>query len=717
MDPQTSKVRFHQHHTPAITPGEYRVEVTGSIQHSQQVLENALPKVTERFAVLGARFTISPQLIDNVFPFAGSTGEYSTVLPHVCFTGKTFPWQRSGLTAASSNPTPWLVLLMFDEEEVSLFTKKIITLSELSGSAAHYPAFTPGLGENADDQLTVIDVAKSKLQEVLPSTANLRLLAHTREGTDDSGNTLGSETSVVLCNRLPAKGKRSTMHLVSVEGRYDENGFIFPPTAATIRLVSLYSWEFYSTDHFKITRTSLNKLQQDMQSAAAADVITAEKYARLETLIGVEFAGSDELFLNTIKDKLNQPTISAALTTALIENFRFSKTFDGLLLNLNKEQLGLRLPTSANPAAELRFAQGAVPLEHQFRNGSRSVSWYRGPLIPMCNPAETPPPVSYVRIRFPQTSDQLLRYDKTIGMFDVSLSAAWELGRLLALADKDFSEALYRWKHLLKRHNVRQEQHETNAHLPKLTQHNDAQKANAIWEQHLKPWFEKIISLESIPANYLIADEQLLPQESIRFFSVDRNWIHAALFGAFSIAGLWDSEQQQNNAQLAALFSEAESTVFGFVLRSDVVQGWPGLIVDGITFRNSHDLNEPQYPDRNHQFVSHRKIQLSRDIALYLFDQPVQRIVFHLQTEIMHSGFQESNGNLVKFNRDASGQSTAQFITLSGVIDTRRIVSMTGLSALLATNDNAGKFAMHLIDAVPRVIVETDFDLQSSASS
>ena len=44
------------------------------------------------------------------------------------------------------------------------------------------------------------------------------------------------------------------------------------------------------------------------------------------------------------------------------------------------------------------------------------------------------------------SADELLRYDRHTGMFDVSLAAAWQLGRLLALADPELSVQIANWK-------------------------------------------------------------------------------------------------------------------------------------------------------------------------------------------------------------------------------------------------------------------------------
>ena len=71
-----------------------------------------------------------------------------------------------------------------------------------------------------------------------------------------------------------------------------------------------------------------------------------------------------------------------------------------------------------------------------------TVSWYRGPL--------TPYPVPFTVLPGPLlpagSADALTRYDSDTGMFDVSLAAAWQIGRLMALADRQFATELYAFK-------------------------------------------------------------------------------------------------------------------------------------------------------------------------------------------------------------------------------------------------------------------------------
>jgi hypothetical protein len=93
---------------------------------------------------------------------------------------------------------------------------------------------------------------------------------------------------------------------------------------------------------------------------------------------------------------------------------------------------------------------GFTPLDHDLRTGENTVSWYRGPLAPYEMDANP-------RVMLPVASpDQATIFDPTTGMFDASYSAAWTVGRLMALQDSAFATALYTWKQGLSQEVVSQ---------------------------------------------------------------------------------------------------------------------------------------------------------------------------------------------------------------------------------------------------------------------
>ncbi len=79
------------------------------------------------------------------------------------------------------------------------------------------------------------------------------------------------------------------------------------------------------------------------------------------------------------------------------------------------------------------LANGYIPMRHQLQNGDRSVSFYRGPLVPLPLEKKTPDALS---------AQELYKYDPNTGMFDISLAAAWQLGRLLTLSNTSIAEKI-----------------------------------------------------------------------------------------------------------------------------------------------------------------------------------------------------------------------------------------------------------------------------------
>ena len=327
------RLKFYQNHRPAMDPGEYSINIEGSILHDGITANNTV-SITRRFAVFGERFLLNDQDVRAVFPAAGSTGMYSSILPHIILHRNTLPWERYAF--ASNKDLPWLVLLLFDEGETPI--KKTVTVKDLetsSAGAGHFPALPKEVAQHDDEKVTVIDVPKRVLQKIVPSTASLALLAHTRQGVNAQHEPVGEENAVVFCNRLPEQGKRSTLHLVSVEGRYKGNGFDFSGSGNLFRLVSLKSWEFYTIEHFKITSATLEALKG---KAPAADL------KKIAALLDREFAGTESNFLEEVAKALGINSIPDTYKNDLIQQAKFDKTFDGLLKKLNKDILTLRLP-------------------------------------------------------------------------------------------------------------------------------------------------------------------------------------------------------------------------------------------------------------------------------------------------------------------------------------------------------------------------------------
>ena len=646
MADTTEYVEFIQHHFPPLLDGEYKVAINQdvTIANDSEVKSFSAERT---FVVQGERFSVKPQDIHAVFPPAGNLGEYSNVLPHIIFNRSTLPWEREPQTNLIESDDdrsglPWLALLLFEDSQKP--TPQIITLEELLDSESDgkkFPDLQLEYGQSNDDKVTVIDVVKSLLvgdssgnAGILPALTDLEWLGHIRQMTDGQGNSLGDEYAGIIGNRLPLSGGSNTVHLVSLEGLYDDDGFIYNSENddQLIRFVSLKNWSFSCLDE----EQSFSGLLNNLDRGVVADI---------------------------------------------------SYTGQGTL----------RMPY--NSEVETYLKKGNVPLGHYFRKGSKSVSWFHGPLVPAENTDEIELPIN--------AADQLMRYNSVDGIFDVSYAAAWELGRALALKSRAFSISLYNWKRSYAQQQKQLEQQVLYDYLPGVSASPTVEIPDTV-----KNWFKKINYLEGIPFSYLVSDERLLPKESIRFFYLDQLWMECLLDGAFSIGRVISSDSEDDSMNGSSPTYPHE-VVTGFLIRSDVVSGWPSLLVDGYDGVFSDDENSV---DPN-ELALLRMDRLSANVLLCLFEGEVQTVDIHLKPETLHFGLDVDETDATKFIkklRDSDGNETSEQINnIPWVLDdsSTRTLDIASLAMAIAGNANlnwpaaftSAQFALEMIEGVEKV--------------
>ena len=285
--------------------------------------------------------------------------------------------------------------------------------------------------------------------------------------------------------------------------------------------------------------------------------------------------------------------------------------FVELLQRLDRRPLRLAVdPAGLTTGMTRRMHTGAIPVEHRRRDGTASAGWYRSPLCPIDDNAGT------ISSRLPaRRAEDCLLVDADTGLTDVTYAAAWELGRVLALSDPTVSARLHRW-HTEYTHAQRRELHDHE--MPHHRVSTDRPPFD------LDAWFESSLTLlGAVPFNYLVPDADMLPLESIRFFSVDRPWIDALHDGAFSMGR--STTELQRPSPLAD-----PPDIRGMLLRSTVVDQWPDLLVDAY---RSTDETAPA-----------RRLRVARlgpQVLLALYEAPVLRFDLHLHPQALHYGFDE----------------------------------------------------------------------------
>ncbi|MBC6481648.1 MAG: hypothetical protein GDA56_31730 [Hormoscilla sp. GM7CHS1pb] len=620
--PTPESLVFAAYHQPRLEIGDYEIELQHEF-HTKDTKDqkdpNHIPLQTftakRKFRVEGERFQLKPDDIQAVFPPKGSLGDHSNVLPHIILTHSTLPWERH--PDGSDNLRSWLILLVFSEAEKP--ETKTITLGELSKQGPKFPAISLHGNRKPSDPVNVIDVKRQVLEPLLPTLDDLEMLAHVRRldfsAKDKQGMSPSdlheSERAVIIANRLPEPGATTTVHLVSVEGRYNKitKKFNFDNAGDDdeIRLVSLTSWRF------------------------------------------------------------------ACISSA--------QTFANMVKGLEKDHRSFRLPrNSNNDDVEKFLIEGFVPVRHALRQGGKTLSWYRGPFATGTVKDKLTVPV--------HTSDALLRYYQDVGIFDVGYASAWELGRLMALQSPTFSANLYEWKRLRDQQDKCSQRSEQGDHpLEKPDVKTDMPES-------VRTWLEQLSYLEGVPFKYLVPDERLLPKESIRFFQVDGKWIRCLLDGAYSIGRITEDDFEYDRKTLLSIpYTHAT----GILIRSDLVSGYPGLLIDAYS------------DDGNSHLTELRRQYLSKNILLCIFEGDLYRLDIHQKPEMLHFALELSGNEYHKTLREMQGISPDPN-SIQGYLSDQRTIDISTVAGdihdafNMGDNElNSGHFALEMIESAEKV--------------
>lgn len=601
MAPQA--VQFIENGQPSLQSGTYTVTVTQALSNAEIKTDTTFSS-TRTFHVEGDQFSLNPQTVYSVFPAASSKGSYTHVLPNIILKRSTLPWERSAALPAWENCKA--------SEEASENSKNsgtpwLALLLFHEGEVAQPEVVTVGElspppqaspTQTKEDFVSLLQIPTELLKKLLPSAADLKLLSHVRKGTHEDGGEI--ELSVVIGNRLPRPGI-NTVHLVSLE-------------------------------HFFGLKVESN---------------SPKKQGNL----------LDNSTINGQQQKAYNKDNDAFTAVVSLHSWDFvcdaTNSQDHLRNLLTSLDVGtLQLP-GKNGTVNHYLKKGYVPLKHHLRNFQTTVSWYHSPLLPGKNQQ----PFSF---KFPvRAADQLLVYDREIGLFDSSYAAAWQLGRLLALQDKSVSINLFNWKrqYLQQQLMNRDTLHSSDGNKPSaqpteidknsiqlLFQSQQKNTTATDVPQSLINWFKNLILLNSIPFNYLVPDPDLLPLESLRFFQIDTTWLGCVIDGAFGIGDVLTQEAYYQQCKQKVLSSIQNSeTVTGFLLRSQVIEHYPSLEIKGI--------------DHQKKVLKCLRLErLSNNVMICLFAGVVASITINQKPEALHFGFKaDAQHRLVTLREPTTG--------------------------------------------------------------
>ncbi len=256
-----------------------------------------------------------------------------------------------------------------------------------------------------------------------------------------------------------------------------------------------------------------------------------------------------------------------------------------------------------------------------------------------------------------------------------------------------------------------------------------AQLASPRLPEELADWLARLALLYGVPFDNLVADARALPVESVRFFYVDANWLEALVDGAFSIGAHSNLDlrfhrvlhhvirestdvaagklrRKLRGEESDAGERESDSRIrAGFLMRSAVVSGWPGLEVRGLRGDEALDLL--------------RLERLAPDVLLAVFSEIPDRVELNEPAEDLHFGVSQARHRLRVFLRDRETGERLPSEDSVGVKwhdETARVVDVAATVRAMARKlpgsrpFGAADFGIQMVDAADMEIFTPPFD-------
>jgi hypothetical protein len=370
----TNNIQFIDYLKPGLSGGTHKLTVVQKTQYNNVATQ--IESKTQDIFIQAPRFSIDPKEIHMTFPVDNASGHFSNELPFIVFNKRSLPWER--FVKDETSNIPWMALISFTEDEVS-------------------PVYTMSIGEyisgkrkesGSDNVLIEAIVPLGAIEEVKAepnynADATCQCIEISLETFQKLVPQLANLKYFAHCREVPMdnkadidmldKGKFSTI----LSNRAAQSG------RNIVHLVSLEGCEKYLENNF------------------SGDVTKKIRLLSLTTWSFNSMEGLD-IFETQIKNLLQ-------------------KDGDDFLLRIKPEkQLSNSLDT--------RFKAGYIPLPYHASSGEENFAWYRGPLVPA--------KVEISEEVYTSASSAML-FDESTGTFDVTYSAAWQLGRSLTLANQN----------------------------------------------------------------------------------------------------------------------------------------------------------------------------------------------------------------------------------------------------------------------------------------
>jgi hypothetical protein len=436
----------------------------------------------------------------STFPPANAEGYFSDRLPQIVLKRRTLPWERNPTGEREVSDIPWLALIVVADGEAELLPPAPVAECVTPGKVLNDAAVDKDV-----EQGVCLAVTETVVKKIFPMQEELSLLVHVRQvDVNDTELANGDDDgwlAVVLANRLPVydvandQPVRYLACLVNLEEQLDA----LPSVADNLDdfvFERVQDWRVLGTidqvagpDARVMGGTSPGGVVLPFPGGGAGAQPPADVAARLgaartggSSFAGAALNGAGVMKAAPVSHQWKSATEQVArvaldpdakvlVRDRMAAGFRYpielfaaekvyrfpvlahwsftSNTEPDFRKLMEKLDVGLlgtvpEQPPEAPPVSDGPevVQTGHVGLDHRTRRGDPVRAWYRGPLVPF--PTERDP-VSADGPQLAHSADQLRRVVPD-GREDLSLAAAFEIGRLLGLSQLSVVSALLRFR-------------------------------------------------------------------------------------------------------------------------------------------------------------------------------------------------------------------------------------------------------------------------------
>jgi hypothetical protein len=632
-------IQFLDNFIPTLDPGQYTVGITQTLGFDGKPPAGAptdFPPAPFSSAMTmtvgGAGLALASTDIYSVYPPDKSTADYTQVLPHVVLNTRTLPWEVQ--LASSPETTPWMALVLLADSDVVQTQTLTLAAAQQPATGLITPQVPASEAANTTTSVTVVDITAANFAALMPQLSEVSYLTHCRQvnvaGKED-GLTSGW-FSVCVANRFPSvpsgqPNAHFTAHLVSI---YGLDSYLATPATplpsgtTTVRLLSLANWSFTCDP---ANALDFRALMTNLATPPAGTATGDSSYMLLKLPTSVAQSSSGNV---NFSDPIHQAVKKAFDTGYALTPYH---TRQGDAVTAWYRGPLCPTPTTRLPLDPISLSGEAMIYDATtgLFDQSYAVAWETGRLLALSDKSFAANLLAW-RTKGQQLLNQLyfnIQQNPALAGTMAQASANPNAQELRSLVEPDVlaSTTFLPYVAAAFAQTVGIDiptpasvpvpaaadaptsgvTASVSAALTELVGQPWVQSAlQALTQDQLDviaEWLGRICLLNGVPFANLVPDARMLPTESIRFFYVDQTYLDAMVDGALSVGvrssrdtqfneimhavlrDAVDSEMATVRAELLGLTPSAQGVagaMSGFLMRSAVVSGFPGLDVEAL---------------------------------------------------------------------------------------------------------------------------------------